>query len=197
MLSLVAGHQAHHFSIPKTSASIPFAIIAGAVAVEFSFPVHVELPIPGEIVGEIEIQLHAVGAGVLDLPGAFAGRADGKGTCDAPRGIGNTGHAPTDLDADGFSVLAPFATGAEVLLVDDADRAIVLGESTDTFRVIRYLEDGTLDPSFATGGLVEIDPGYTTFRARTLRLQSDGKIVVDGIADAGSGNEFAAVRICP
>lgn len=38
-------------------------------------------------------------------------------------------------------------------------------------------------------GLVKISPGYSTFRARSLRLQSGGKIVVGGIVDTGGGNE--------
>ncbi len=147
----------------------------------------------GSFVDEIYISVGYAGGVALDSEDRIVANTNTRITR-----VLNTGERDAAFSGGyGDESLAPFATGAEVLLVDDADRAIVLGESTDTFRVIRYLEDGTLDPSFATGGLVEIDPGYTTFRARTLRLQSDGKIVVGGIADAGSGNEFAAVRICP
>jgi uncharacterized delta-60 repeat protein len=92
---------------------------------------------------------------------------------------------------------APFVTSANALVLDDTGRPLVLGHSTDAFRVVRYLTDGSLDTSFAGDGVAEIEPGYPTFRARAMALQSDGKIVVGGVVDSGGGDDFVVVRICP
>ena len=60
--------------------------------------------------------------------------------------------------------------------------------------VARYQLDGTLDPSFGSGGKV-LD---TTFGAWAVALQPDGKIVAAGEADGGGGNSaYAFVRYLP
>lgn len=60
--------------------------------------------------------------------------------------------------------------------------------------VARYQLDGTLDPSFGSGGKV-LD---TTFGAWAVTLQPDGKIVAAGEAAGGGGNNaYAFVRYLP
>ncbi len=61
--------------------------------------------------------------------------------------------------------------------------------------VVRYLLDGSLDPSFGAGGYVA-----TAFDAAAVALQPDGKIVVAGAMSDGSeldGSEFAVARYNP
>jgi uncharacterized delta-60 repeat protein len=81
----------------------------------------------------------------------------------------------------------------------------------NNFAVVRYNPDGTMDPTFGTGGGV-----ITNFRtdvptgdpdspsrnssdtARAVLIQPDGKIVVGGFSDAPNGdNNFALVRYNP
>ena len=65
--------------------------------------------------------------------------------------------------------------------------------------VLRYLSNGTVDPSFGDAGLVLIDllgpsqPGA----AMALRIQSDGRIVVAGFGTPEEHADFAAVRLDP
>ena len=49
---------------------------------------------------------------------------------------------------------------------------------------VRYRPDGTLDPSFGTGGIVRTDLFGHGDQANAVAVQSDGKIVVAGFASA-------------
>lgn len=51
--------------------------------------------------------------------------------------------------------------------------------------VARFLSDGTLDATFAQGGIAFVDGGLIEV-ANGLQLQSDGKIVLGGYRSAGS-----------
>jgi uncharacterized delta-60 repeat protein len=113
----------------------------------------------------------------MDLDGALDASFGGGGYADASAG--------------------PFAGSPGGIVVDESDRVIVVASSTTVFRVARYLSDGSLDSTFGSGGIVEIDPGYDYFRARSVALQSDGKIIVGGTSDGLGGRDFAVARICP
>ena len=68
--------------------------------------------------------------------------------------------------------------------------------SNKDFAIARYNADGSLDGSFGTGGLVYTDiSGHD--EARAVAIQSDGKIVVAGLATVGGGFDFAAARYRP
>jgi uncharacterized delta-60 repeat protein len=71
------------------------------------------------------------------------------------------------------------------------------GEGFGSFGLARYNPDGTLDPSFGTGGKVTTDVGGSIDQAHALAVQANGRLVVAGIADnsqVGSGFDFALVR---
>jgi uncharacterized delta-60 repeat protein len=58
--------------------------------------------------------------------------------------------------------------------------------------------EGSLDTTFGTGGIVTTDIGLSSDVARSVVLQSDGKIVVAGYAtDPGGSDDFAVVRYNP
>jgi uncharacterized delta-60 repeat protein len=62
----------------------------------------------------------------------------------------------------------------------------------------RYKSDGSLDPTFGSGGKVVTDLGTGNDSAEALALQPDGKIVVAGHALASAGNfDFAVARYNP
>jgi uncharacterized delta-60 repeat protein len=54
------------------------------------------------------------------------------------------------------------------------------GASRDNYALARYQPDGSLDPSFGSGGKVETDFFNADDRAQSVALASDGKIVVAG-----------------
>jgi uncharacterized delta-60 repeat protein len=71
-------------------------------------------------------------------------------------------------------------------------KILVGGYSNGKFGLVRYLENGTPDPSFGTGGIVLTNIGING-RGSKIALQQDGKILM-----TGSGNlQFTTVRYLP
>lgn len=65
---------------------------------------------------------------------------------------------------------------------------------TYDFALIRYLPDGSIDPSFGHGGKVTTDFGASFDWAYALLLQPDGKIVAGGVTDASGSRDIALAR---
>src|SRR5439155_996244 len=110
---------------------------------------------------------------------------------------------PGDLDPSfgtGGRVLTDFGggDGARALALQADGRIVVAGSSSagafgSDFALARYNSNGSLDPSFGTGGRVLTDFGGDD-EARALALQDDGKIVVAG---GFGGPCFALARYNP
>ncbi len=66
--------------------------------------------------------------------------------------------------------------------------------SDEVFAVLRYATDGSLDPTFGTGGKVTTDLGGVYDEGLDVAVQGDGKIVVAGYSYTGSNGDFALVR---
>ena len=84
-----------------------------------------------------------------------------------------------------------FTTGSDIpyaLVLQPGDGKIVVSGWGGESVVVRYTSDGTLDPSFGSGGIARLGGGAP---ARDVTLQSDGKIVVGGAA----GGAFSLVRL--
>src|SRR5437899_3573299 len=101
---------------------------------------------------------------------------------------------PGDLDATfgtGGRVLTDFGggAGARALALQADGRIVVAGRSRvavgDDFALARYNPNGSLDPSFGSGGRVLTDFGPVD-EARALVLDAEGKIVVGGGGGAPS-----------
>ena len=77
-------------------------------------------------------------------------------------------------------------------------RIIVAGSSLSTnsdFALLRYLADGTLDPSFGSGGGVITDIGAGSIDGGNgVALQADGRILVAGSSSNGSDEDVALAR---
>jgi len=69
-------------------------------------------------------------------------------------------------------------------------RILVAGSAGGAFGLVAYQHDGSLDPSFGTGGKVVTDVTTGADRVLDLRLEPDGSILAAGIA----GDQFAVVR---
>ena len=116
--------------------------------------------------------------------------------------------APGDLDRSfggTGKVITAIGTGndfGESVAVKSEGKIVVAGASHNgsnyDFALARYNADGTLDTSFGNGGKVTTAIGTGRDSANTLAIQSDGKIVVAGLADNASAiPEFALVRYHP
>ncbi|HEX2617216.1 MAG TPA: T9SS type A sorting domain-containing protein, partial [Flavobacteriales bacterium] len=87
-------------------------------------------------------------------------------------------------------------------LVLRPDGRIIVGGMTNTptgldVLVLQYLPDGTLDGSFGTGGVVITPATSGPDVATSIGLQTDGRIVVGGLADSGGASDLLIVRYLP
>lgn len=151
-----------------------------------------------------------------DYAHAVAVQADGKIVI-AGRGAEHLGDfALIRLDRDG-NLDATFGQGGRVLtdfggaadtiyaIAIQADGKIVVAGTTtgsgtsNDFAVARYLPNGDLDTSFDGDGKVVTALGADSDTAYAIAIQSDGKILVGGDSNRGSGTgqtglDFAIVR---
>jgi uncharacterized delta-60 repeat protein len=155
--------------------------------------------------------------GASDTAKALAVQADGKivvaGWSESPPRGDNTvialarflpdGSLDPTFDGDGKLTTnfgTPYAIGSDVALQADG-KIVVAGEVRwpdyhNTFGVVRYNPDGSLDTSFDGDGRVTTDFGHGSF-ANAVALQADDKIVVAGDAGDGSKPDFALARYNP
>ena len=114
---------------------------------------------------------------ILLVGGLSLLRLNPDGTLDTNFGTGGQVHVP--FDASGSDTAQDVATQAD-------GKIVVAGftgsGSQQDFALARFNADGTLDSSFGTGGKTRTDFLGSTDRARRVRLQDDGKILVAGFA---------------
>ncbi len=104
--------------------------------------------------------------------------------------FGGTGKVTTDIGGSDDS-------GSGVVVQSDG-KIILAGTSTNGsssyFTVVRYKIDGSLDTSFNGIGKVATSISNGDNYARSVALQSDGKIVVAGSSGVTSNPDFAVLR---
>src|SRR4030095_2517985 len=67
--------------------------------------------------------------------------------------------------------------------------------TSSSFGLVRYNEDGSLDPSFGAGGKVTTDfPGGNTAVANGVAIHSAARMVAAGSRQTATANEFAVAR---
>ena len=109
-----------------------------------------------------------------------------------PAGAAADGGPVRSFGTGGAASFAParFSSGAGVAM--DAQGRILVGATLDDgsllrtrAAVLRLLPDGSLDPSFGSGGVATIAPPapYVTSRAEAIALDAQGRIVVAGEVD--------------
>jgi uncharacterized delta-60 repeat protein len=86
-------------------------------------------------------------------------------------------------------IVTPIVAGADerarAVVVEPDGRIVVLGDtggSPSAFAVVRYRPDGSLDPTFGSGGIALVSVGVSDV-ARDLARSADGSFVVGGQAD--------------
>ena len=80
------------------------------------------------------------------------------------------------------------------IAVQPNGKTVVVGQSGRLMSLARYNLNGSLDASFGTGGKVTLGFGdqYRQVRANSVALQSDGKVVVAGVAITVTGDSADA-----
>ncbi|MFN0140830.1 MAG: delta-60 repeat domain-containing protein [Pyrinomonadaceae bacterium] len=116
---------------------------------------------------------------------------------------GTDGAIDTSFDNDGVATTNIGATQSWAPAVAiQADGKIVaaavlhIGLTSD-FSVVRYDENGSLDNSFGSGGVVTTPILSDDDRITSVAVQADGKVVAAGSSGNGNGHEFALVRYNP
>jgi len=132
---------------------------------------------------------------ILVLEGFFAqgaiSRYDTNGSLDAT--FGGAGQAPG------------FGPGGGVAVIESSNKFVVAGNlittpgatnSTTSFLLARYTQNGNVDTTFATNGVATTPfPGNAVSAAAAVALQSSGDIVAGGSSGASvSASDFALAR---
>jgi uncharacterized delta-60 repeat protein len=118
------------------------------------------------------------------------------------------GSLDTTFGGDGIVTTAispdPIADRAFGVALQADGRIVVAGAAVTTegsgdVAVLRYLTDGSLDPSFGGDGVVTVavSPGQAPDQAIGLTIRPDGRIVVGGTAGLGSQTDYAAIVLNP
>jgi len=102
----------------------------------------------------------------------------------------------------GGQVLTPFAGAAfaSAAVLQPDGRIIAVGSgpapSVSALKAARYNPDGSLDPTFGSGGQVTLAFGQSVY-AGSAALQPDGKLVIGGTYGPQSNYDFGVVRLLP
>jgi uncharacterized delta-60 repeat protein len=149
--------------------------------------------------GSVSIQAHSL-VGQPDGKLVVAGRADIAGDNDFALVRYNTDGSLDATFGSGGKVTTDFGSESDeafsVTLQADG-KIVVAGVTTNSLgALVRYNADGSLDASFGTGGKVTTDLASSLQKPETVKIQSDGKIVVAGYSLTGPGanTDFALVR---
>jgi len=117
------------------------------------------------------------------------------------------GELDTTFGGDGI-VTTQIGTGrdtAHAVAIQPDGKIVVVGTSDNAttgldFAVVRYLEDGSLDPTFGTVGKVITAFGDDSDTAYAVAIDTEGRIVVAGESSQGTsvtGVDFALARYLP
>jgi uncharacterized delta-60 repeat protein len=147
-------------------------------------------PFPGGKTVAVGLATAPAGAGMS--AGVFAVaryQADGR----PDRSFGSGGATTTDFGLGGDDL-------AQGVAVQPDGKLVVVGNAADhgdtvyAWAIARYDPDGSLDPTFGTGGLVVNGFGGLTYDfANAVALEPDGKVVVAGTAGSATGTQYLAV----
>lgn len=89
---------------------------------------------------------------------------------------------------------------ARGVVIDNNNKIVVGGFAKDAsgsrFLAIRYNDDGTLDATFATAGIFVFERSAND-SANDVEIDNNNKIVLAGVSNEGTNNDFALVRINP
>jgi uncharacterized delta-60 repeat protein len=100
----------------------------------------------------------------------------------------------------GGTLITRFGTPANTLgygvAIQDDGKLVVSGEVGNNWIVARFLNDGSLDPTFGTGGVSYGAPELIG-QARDVAIQPDGKIVAAGRDFGAHVERFAVARYLP
>ena len=141
----------------------------------------------------------AIAASALVASGVVAPAHAAQKRGDLDTSWGNGGVASTSFPA------ADFASTRDSIVQADG-KVIVVGTVGDndfsTFSIARFTATGQLDASFSGDGMVQVGFGQEHAAARSVAIDSQGRILVTGVSSPSSGfdaanTKLALVRLLP
>jgi uncharacterized delta-60 repeat protein len=151
--------------------------------------------------GKVTTQM---GAGTFDAALGLIQQADGKlviaGYTDGDALViryDSSGTPDPAFDTDGIVTTTVGATAAAKAIVEQASdhKLVVAGSSDANILLVRYGTGGAPDTMFNGTGIVTTTVGSGSAEAGGLVQQtSDGKLVVAGVSNDGTNNQFTLVR---
>lgn len=112
--------------------------------------------------------------------------------------------SPDPSFGSGGKRIAAFGTGTEEiegLAIQKDGKIVAVGRTGLSVQnqipvatVVRFLQDGTLDPTFGTNGETRSDFGAELGRFHGMALQDDGKILAAGVTLDTAGDHFIVAR---
>ena len=121
----------------------------------------------------------------------YVARYNADGTLDP-------GFGPAGNGVFAFSI-QPSHDGLYAVALQSDGKILVAGYAhnglNNDFAIVRLNTNGTLDTTFDGDGIRLIDIAGDNDTARGIAVQSDGKIVVGGVAAVAGNNDFAVVRL--
>jgi len=115
----------------------------------------------------------------------------------------NNGTIDTSFAGNGWVniTLDNYEDSPDDITIQPDGKLIVVGNYNDSTTdrnivfALRYLSDGTLDSTFDFDGIVTIPIGLGATYANSVKIQSDGKIVIGGSAGTTFGEDFTVIRL--
>ncbi len=89
--------------------------------------------------------------------------------------------------------IASFTHGRGALAIQANGKIVIAGTTNGNLVLARYNSNGTLDSTLGGSGIVITDLGQNEV-GNDLAIQRDGKILVVGKSDSGTGSDFLLVR---
>lgn len=114
----------------------------------------------------------------------------------------SNGTLDNSFDSDGIATTfmgnGAFVSGWDLDIQTDG-KIVVSGASFNgsdyDLSIIRYNSNGSLDSSFDTDGIFTYDSGNGNDEGTAIVIQSNGKIIVGGYSNTGSGEAFTLIRL--
>lgn len=134
---------------------------------------------------------------VTALAACATGMAHAAHPGDLDGSFGGSGYLTNDFFGSNEQVyaVAPMRDGRFVAVGKVVGANAHATGSSENMAIARYLPNGTLDSSFGSGGLVQIDVDSASDEARAVRVMADNGVLVAGSLSTSSHADFGVVKL--
>jgi uncharacterized delta-60 repeat protein len=117
--------------------------------------------------------------------------------------VNSNGSLDTTFGVGGIKTIHagdPYEEGFALAVQSDG-KLVICGQSQDSTGnlyalILRCQTNGVLDPTFGVGGIIKTNFGATNMIARSVQIQTDGRIVIGGYyGRSGAADDFAVFRL--